>query len=259
MSTNRYGVRTIARGCAVLGVAGVVALSTAGTASAHVTASTPKDAVKGGYSKITLRVPNERPNAGTVKLEITLPAEHPLASVSTKPVPGWKGEVVKAALDTPITSHGTEITEAARTITWTADPGTRIEPGQFNEFDISVGPLPENTDSLLLVATQTYDNGEVVAWDAPPPAEGAEEPEHPAPVVNLVDAAEGDDHHGTAANTASTGTASTEQDSHAESSTGEDTTARYLAGAGLAVGALGLGVGVGAVLRSRRSGGGSGA
>jgi uncharacterized protein YcnI len=254
MSTNRFGVRTVARGCAVLGAAGIVALSAAGTASAHVTASTPKDAVKGGYSKITLRVPNERPNAGTVKLEVTLPAEHPLASVSTKPVPGWKGEVVKAALDTPITSHGTEITEAARTIVWTADPGTRIEPGQFNEFDISVGPLPENTDSLLLVATQTYDNGEVVAWDAPPPAEGAEEPEHPAPVVNLVDAAEGDDHHGTSA-----ASASAEGDSHAEAATGQDTTARYLGGAGLAVGALGLGVGAGAVLRSRRSSGGSGA
>lgn len=247
MSTHRFGVRTLARGSAVLATAGFLVLSTAGIASAHVTASTPKDAVKGGYTKITLRVPNERPGAGTVRLELTLPAEYPLASVSTKPVPGWKAEVVKAKLDKPVTNHGKEITEAPRTVTWIADAGSRIEPGQFNEFDISVGPLPDNTDKLLLVAKQTYDNGEVVSWDAPPPVEGADEPERPAPVLNLVNKPAGGDHHGDAV-----AAASTHGDSHAAEATGQDKTARYLGGAGLAVGALGLGFGAGAVLRSRK-------
>jgi uncharacterized protein YcnI len=245
MSTNRFGVRTLARGAAVLAASGVLALSTAGLASAHVTASTPKDAVKGGYTKVTLRVPNERPDAGTVKLELTLPPEYPLASVSTKPVAGWKVEVVKAKLPKPITSHGADITEAPSTVTWTADPGVRIEPGQFNEFDLSVGPLPEDTDRLLLPTKQTYSSGEVVAWDAPPAAEGAAEPAKPAPVLNLVAKTAAGDHHDGATATAS--------DGHAEAAAGEDNTARYLGGAGLAVGALGLGFGVGAVLRSRRN------
>jgi uncharacterized protein YcnI len=242
-------VRTVARGSAVLAIAGFFALSTAGLASAHVTASTPKDAVKGGYTKITLRVPNERPDAGTVRLEVTLPTDHPITSVSTKPVAGWKAEVVKAKLDNPITKDGKETTEAPHTITWTADAGTRIEPGQFNEFDISVGPLPDDTDKVLLVTKQTYSSGEVVAWDAPPAAEGAKEPEHPAPVVNLVAKTAGTDHHGDAVATATGGG----HDDHAEAASGEDKTARYLGGAGLVVGALGLGFGAGAVLRTRRA------
>jgi uncharacterized protein YcnI len=245
MSTNRFGARTLAKGGAVLATAAVLALTTAGPASAHVTASTPKDAVKGGYTKVTLRVPNERADAGTVKLELTLPAEFPLASVSTKPTPGWKVEAVKEKLATPVKSHGREVTEAVRTVTWTADAGNRIEPGQFNEFDLSVGPLPDNTDQLVLPTKQTYDSGEVVDWNAPPPADGAEEPERPAPVLKLVAAKAGD--HATATPAA--------DDSHGTTAaTSTDDTARWLGGAGLAVGALGLGLGAGAVLRSRRTG-----
>ncbi|MER5261288.1 YcnI family protein [Actinosynnema sp. NPDC002837] len=248
MSTKRFGVRTLAKGGAALGAAAILALTTAGLASAHVTASTPKDAVQGGYTKVTLRVPNERPDSGTVKLELTLPAEYPLASVSTKPTPGWKVEAVKEKLATPVKSHGREVTEAVRTVTWTAEPGNRIEPGQFNEFDLSIGPLPDNTDQLLLPTKQTYDSGEVVDWNAPPPAEGADEPERPAPVLKLVAKTDGDA-HGTATTTA---VADTGHDPAAAGST--DDTARWLGGAGLAVGALGLGLGAGAVLRSRRAG-----
>ncbi|MFE9744211.1 YcnI family protein [Saccharothrix saharensis] len=247
MSTNRFGVRTLAQGGAVLAAAAILALTTAGAASAHVTASTPKDAVQGGYTKVTFRVPNERPDAGTVKVEVTLPAEYPLASVSTKPTPGWKVEAVKEKLATPVKSHGREVTEAVRTVTWTADPGTRIEPGQFNEFDLSIGPLPDNTDQLVLPAKQTYDSGEVVDWNAPP-AEGADEPERPAPVLKLVAKTDGDDH-----GTATTTTAAAD-DGHDTAAAATDDTARWLGGAGLAVGALGLGLGAGAVLRSRRAG-----
>ncbi|MBM7812135.1 uncharacterized protein YcnI [Saccharothrix algeriensis] len=239
-------MRTLAKGGAVLAAAAVLALGTAGPASAHVTASTPKDAVQGGYTKVTLRVPNERPENGTVKLELTLPAEYPLASVSTRPTPGWKVEAIKGKLDTPVQVHGREVTEAVRSVVWTADPGVRIEPGQFNEFDLSIGPLPDNTDKLVLPTKQTYDSGEVVDWNTPPPAEGAEEPQHPAPVLNLVPKKDGDDHHGE-----SSGAAEGSDDHAAPAAT--DDTARWLGGAGLAVGALGLGLAVGAVLRSRRA------
>ncbi|MBW4719520.1 YcnI family copper-binding membrane protein [Saccharothrix obliqua] len=248
MSTNRSGVRALAKGGAVLATAAVIALGTAGAASAHVSASTPGPAVQGGYTKVTIRVPNERPNSGTVKVELALPAEYPLASVSTKPTPGWKAEAIKGKLDKPVQSHGREVTEAVRTIVFTADPGVKIEPGQFNEFDLSIGPLPDNTDKFVIPAKQTYDNGEVVDWNAPPPAEGGAEPDKPAPVLKLVPKTGGDDHGGGTAEAAKT-------DDHAEAAAGgTDDTARWLGGAGLAVGALGLGFGVGAVLRSRRAG-----
>ena len=205
------------------GAAGALTLALAAPAAAHVTVQ-PGEATQGGYGAFAFRVPTERPDAGTVKLEVTLPAEHPIRSVRTKPMPGWT---------VSLTKNG----ETVRTITWTAGPGVRIGPGEYQEFDVSAGPLPEDTDHLVLPVVQTYDSGEIVAWDAPP-AEGAE-PEHPAPVLELIP----EEDAGAMEPTAGTATAS-----------GADTTARWVGGAGLAVGALGLGVGAGAVLRTRRAG-----
>ncbi|UVS76372.1 YcnI family protein [Actinokineospora sp. UTMC 2448] len=226
----------------VLGCASAALLFSAGTASAHVTAKViGESATQGGYTKITFRVPNEDETAGTVKLELRLPQDTPITSLRTKPVPGWKAEVTKTKLAQPITVHGREITEAVSTVTWTAESGTRIGPGEFGEFEVSGGPMPE-TDQLVIPAIQTYDNEKVVAWDAPPT--DGDEPERPAPVVKLAPKGEGDDHH------AATPASSPTTPAAAEST--EDTTARWLGGAGLAVGALGLGIGAGATLRARR-------
>ncbi|GLZ41290.1 YcnI family protein [Actinokineospora sp. NBRC 105648] len=246
MSTHRF----VARAGVLLAVAGTAVLFGTGVASAHVTAKViGETAAQGGYTKITFRVPNEDASAGTVKLEVKFPAEYPLASLRTKPLAGWTAAIVKAKLDKPITSHGTEITEAVSTVTWTAAPGTRIGPGEFAEFEVSGGALPTNTEQLVLPTTQTYDSGKVVAWDAPPPAAGAEEPEHPAPVIKLTKADAGDSHDAVAP-------AANATDTHKEAaaaSSGADNTARWLGGAGLAVGALGLGLGAGATLRARRA------
>ncbi|GAA3023762.1 YcnI family protein [Actinokineospora globicatena] len=248
MSTYRFA----ARAGVVLAVAGSAVLLAPGLASAHVTAKViGEPAVQGGYTKITFRVPNEDATAGTVKLEVKFPQDAPITSLRTKPQPGWTAAITKAKLDKPITSHGTEITEAISTITWTATAGTRIGPGEFAEFEVSGGALPQ-TDQLVIPAIQTYDSGKVVSWDAPPPAEGAEEPEHPAPVIKLTKAAEGGDDHAAAAAPAST---SDTKSGHAEAAaaSGSDNTARWLGGAGLAVGALGLGLGAGATLRARKA------
>jgi periplasmic copper chaperone A len=215
----------------VLVTAAVAALALATPALAHVTA-TPQTAEQGGYAVIALRVPTESETAGTVALRVDLPTDHPITSVRTTPRPGWTATLTKAPLDPPVERHGRTITEAVRSVTWTADPGVRIGPGEFAEFPLSLGPMPTDTDQLLLPAVQTYDDGEVVAWDQPPAADGSE-PERPAPSVALTAPA------GTAAAPAAAGTS--------------DTTARWLGGAGLLVGALGLGVGAGAVLRSRRT------
>ena len=70
-----------------------------------------------------------------------------------------------------------------RTVTWTANPGTRIGPGEFLDFPLSLGPLPTGVDEFALPAVQTYDDGEVVAWDQPMNPDGSE-PERPAPTVD---------------------------------------------------------------------------
>lgn len=232
--------RSALRAVAVLVAAGAAALVTAGPAAAHVTAQ-PGTAEAGGYSVVTFRVPTESDTAGTVALQVTLPAEHPITSVRTTPRPGWTATLTRRPLDPPVESHGRTITEAVSTVTWTADPGVRVGPGEYADFPLSLGPLPTGTDRLVLPAVQTYDDGEVVAWDQQPGPDGAE-PERPAPVVELVPAASEVPVAPVAAALApGTGDAA-----------GDDT-ARWLGGAGLLVGALGLGVGGGALVTARRS------
>ena len=165
-----------------LATAGLALLPVA-TASAHVRV-TPDNPTTGGFSALTFRVPNESATAGTVKLSVTLPKDTPFLYVSTKPVPGWTAAATKTKLAKPVESYGTTLTEAVSEVTWTADKGVEIGPGEYQEFSLSVGPLPDPA-TVLLPTTQTYSDGTVVAWDQPTPASG-EEPEHPAPVLEVV-------------------------------------------------------------------------
>jgi periplasmic copper chaperone A len=229
-STRRFALRA----GVVLTAASAAALAAAAPAFAHVTAQ-PGVAEQGGYTVVNMRVPNESDTAGTVKLEVRLPTDHPITSVRTTPVAGWTATVTKAPLNPPMDMHGKTITEAVSTVTWTAAPGTRIGPGEFLEFPLSLGPLPTDTDLLTLPAVQTYDDGEVVAWDQPWNGVG-DEPERPAPSVKLKP--EG---------------SLTDEAAPPAPAAPEDTTARWLAGAGLLLSGLALGFGGGALLRGRRS------
>lgn len=247
MSTNRL----VARAGALTATAALAALLAAGTASAHVTANVyGKPAEQGGYTAIVFRVPNEEPAAGTVKIEVSIDPQYAFASVRTRPVAGWKASIGKTKLDQPVkTPHGAEIEEVVTKVTWTAQGGHQIAPGttEFEEFALSAGPLPTTVEQLVLPTAQFYRGGKVVRWDAPPPAEGAEgaeEPEHPAPVVPL---APSDGHDAT------TGPAVHTDPAEAAAETGVDTTARWMGGAGLLLGALGLGLGAGATVRSRKT------
>jgi uncharacterized protein YcnI len=229
--------RTRIASCAGIAAAASV-LVLAGPAAAHVSID-PDEAEQGGYSVVNVRVPNERDNASTIRLELHLDPEHPLSSVMPQPVPGWEVSVETEELDEPMEVHGSEITEAASTITWT---GGEIAPGTFQQFPLSIGPLPEDADRLVFDAVQTYDNDEVVRW-IEEPVEGQAEPEFPSPVLQLAPAAaaaEEEEEEGAAApeaDAASTETTSDEADAG-------DTTARVLAVAGIAVGAAGIAFGV---------------
>ncbi|MFF3323224.1 YcnI family protein [Streptomyces sp. NPDC002889] len=228
------------------GLAASSVLLFSGSAFAHVSVQPQGEAAKGSYATVNFKVPNERDNASTVKLEVSLPTDHPLASVMPQPVPGWKVEVTKSTLDKPLELHGKQITEAATKVTWTAD-GSKIAPGQFQQFPLSIGQLPEDADQLVFKAVQTYDNKDVVRW-IEEPKEGGEEPESPAPVLKLS-AATGDHHGGGAAGAAATddkgdGTSADHHDEPAASSAGSDTTARVLGVVGILVGAAGVAFGV---------------
>jgi uncharacterized protein YcnI len=149
----------------------VAVVGFAGVAAAHVTVN-PGSLPQGGFGRVAFRVPNESLTAATTKVEIFLPDEHPIRSVSTMPVPGWTVKVTMRTLDEPIAGgHGGETTEVVSQITWTANGADdAISQGQFQEFPVSLGPLPE-TDQLVFKALQTYSDGNVVRW-IEEPAEG---------------------------------------------------------------------------------------
>ena len=244
-------------GLAVSGAA-ALALVTSGVAFAHVTAQ-PGVATKGSYAKIAFRVPTESATAGTVKLQVTLPTDHPIPSVLTTPMPGWTAATAKVPLNPPVETDDGKVTEAVHTVTWTAQPGTRVGPGQFADFEVNLGALPDNTDSLVMPAVQTYDDGTVVSWDQTQ-TPGGPEPEHPAPTLRLVDGSGGAHDMAAAGQTEATSAgmhdhgATTAAAGDAKSGGGADNTARWLGGVGLVLGALGLGLGAGAVARTRRIG-----
>lgn len=248
---------------AAAAVAGASVVLMATPSFAHVSVQAEGQAAQGGYATVDFKVPNERDNASTTKVEINLPADHPLASVMTEPVPGWQAEVTRSKLDKPLELHGKQITEAVTKVTWTAD-GKGIEPGTFQKFPLSIGVLPEDTDQLAFKAIQMYSNKEVVRW-IEVPQEGQEEPEKPAPVLQLSPAAAEDGQHdsksaassasgdqaGASADASDGSAGSTSGRQAAASSDSSDTTARALGIIGIVVGVAGLGFGV---LAGRRRG-----
>jgi periplasmic copper chaperone A len=230
------------RSAVVAAAAGLLTLAIAGPASAHVTVN-PNTATQGGYTKITFRVPNETDNTNTTKLEVNFPADTPVASVSTKPVAGWTVATDKTKLATPIKSDDGEITEAVSKITWTASADAAIKPGQFQEFDVSLGPLP-TAKQMIFKALQTYSDGNVVRWIDEPTTDGTE-PEHPAPVLTLNPAGTA-----TAAPAAATGPT---VNAAADDTAGDSgNTGTGLGIAGIVLGLLGLVFGLLAYRRSGR-------
>jgi periplasmic copper chaperone A len=242
--------RRLIRAFAVAGLAVVVA---APMASAHVTVN-PGEAPKGGFAKLAFRVPNERDDAGTTTLEVNLPKDHPIANVSVRPKDGWTYEVERTTLDEPLTNdEGDEITEVVSKVTWR---GGVIRPGEFDEFELSVGPLPEDTDQVLFPTLQTYEGGEIVRWiDEPLPS--GQEPERPAPALTLVDAGDEQADEAASDDEASGAGQAADEDGGVtveNAATQDDVdSANTLGIAGIAVGALGLLAGGFALFRRRRA------
>jgi uncharacterized protein YcnI len=196
-------------------------------AGAHVTVQ-PKQAPAGGFARLDVRVPNEDPSKATTTIEVQMPPG--FAEASYEPVPGWRVAVAKRKLPVPVkTDEGDTLTEEVSKLTFTAT-GKGIEPGQFQDFGLSVG-IPDRPvgTKLTFKALQTYAGGKVVRWIGPP---GSDEP---APQVELVSAA-------TSGATRAPAAASDD-----DSEDGGDT----LSIIALIAGALGLLAGGGALLRSR--------
>ncbi len=181
--------RTAASLVATLAVAAAI-VALAAPAGAHVTVH-PSSVPKGSEQELTFRVPNEEDQAAVDKLEVYFPSVTvaPVAEVEVEPHPGWTATVTNTPLATPIKTDDGEVSEAATEVVWTADtPADAIQPGQYDDFNISAGPLPSNVDSMTFKALQYYSNGDIARWiEASSP--GGPVPDYPAPVLTLTSGA----------------------------------------------------------------------
>ena len=182
--TYRLAARVIV---ACLGAATALG-AMAGAAHGHVTVQ-PGEVEGGGYSVVAFRVPNERDDASTTRLRVLFPEDQPIGSVSTTPVPGWRITTKSRTLDEPIEVFGEEVSEVVSEVTWTA-VGEGIAPGQFIDFDVSLGPLPAS-GRMVFRAVQVYSSGEQVNWNQVA-VDDAVEPEYPAPVLTITPPATAD-------------------------------------------------------------------
>jgi uncharacterized protein YcnI len=241
------------RSSAVVGAATLLVGAVALPASAHVTV-TPDTVTQGSTQELTFKVPNEESNATTTEVQLQIPTDHPIAQVLPRAVSGWTITVHTVTLAKPLTTDDGTFTTAVNEIDWT---GGSIPVNQYQDFQISVDPLPSDTTQLVFKAVQTYSNGDVVRWIDLPVA-GQPEPGHPAPVLTLTAASGGGS--GTAGVSGSSSTAATATGSTSgsgstttaasSSSDGDATAALWLGGLGLAAGLAAL---VLTLLNRRRS------
>ncbi|MFG3205796.1 YcnI family protein [Streptomyces sp. NPDC048192] len=230
---------TARRAGTVAALAVTTVLLAAGAASAHVTVH-PESFAKGATDGVlTFRVPNEEDSASTTKVQVFLPTDHPVLGVLVHPQDGWTAKVTTTKLKTPVKTDDGTITEAASEITFS---GGKIGAGQYEDFNVAFGQLPDDTGTLVFKTLQTYSDGKVARW-IEEPAAGGDEPENPAPVLKLTT---GDT--ASASAPAKNATAPAGAKAAADAS---DSTARGLGIAGLVVGVLGLAAGAFAIVRSR--------
>jgi uncharacterized protein YcnI len=231
---------TSSRGGRAAAVGTLVAAAVIGTATsavAHVGVF-PDSTTAGQGAQLTFRVPDESQTASTIRLVVTLPQDRPFTDISTKPMPGWTTTVTDARLPKPVTVGGATITKAPRTVTWTAQSGNKIAPGEYQEFAFATDALPA-AGVMLLPAAQFYSDGTVTHWtELTLPAKA--EPEHPVPAFTVT---------ATGVNSTSTPAAGVQASGTTPpAATTTDGTARVLGAAALLVGVIAAGL----VLLGRR-------
>ncbi|MGH3246748.1 MAG: YcnI family protein [Trebonia sp.] len=178
---SRARFRRLAATTAITGGVLAAGVLFAATASAHVKVS-GIDAVQGGAGVITFRVPSESATAATTGLLITFPAATPFTSADVQPKAGWHATVTKKSLAHPQKNDdGDLITDYVAQVDYQADSkAAGIPAGEFDLFNLSVGPFPDAA-SMSFDALQTYSDGTTVNWDEQ--SANGTEPAHPAPTL----------------------------------------------------------------------------
>jgi uncharacterized protein YcnI len=158
------------------------ALIAAPAAAAHVTAN-PSTAPGGSVSKIQFQVGHGCEGSPTTTVTVRIPAG--VGNVKPEVEPGWSITTEEGKLPEPVEVFGETVTEGVTEVTWS---GSSLADDQFTDFGISM-LLPDKAgETLYFPVVQRCQQG-IHRWITIP-VEGQEEPDEPAPGVELT-AAEG--------------------------------------------------------------------
>ncbi|RNL61276.1 DUF1775 domain-containing protein [Nocardioides marmoriginsengisoli] len=230
--TARTTARLLALPAAVIGFSALAV----GPALAHVSI-TPGEAAAGDYTVATLSVPHGCDGTATTSVTIQIPEEINAVTPTRNALWDVKKNLVKLA--TPIKdAHGNEITERVGTVVYTAK--SPLPDGYRDAFELSF-QVPDAVGKTLAFPTlQKCEKGQTDWVEVV--EEGAEEPEHPAPIIKVLPAAEGDGHGGSATPAADK-----------EAGSDDEGASKGLGYAGLGVGALGLLTAAAALAKTRKA------
>lgn len=137
-------------------------------AGAHVEISADGGLSADGTQKATLTVPNECEGSQTTNVVLNLPATPPLTTVDVAPQTGYTYAATK----------NTDGSVKNLTIAGT------ISGSEEKKFDLTLATIPAGTSEIKMTALQNCADGTVIRWIEPTPP-GGQEPEHPAPVLEI--------------------------------------------------------------------------
>jgi uncharacterized protein YcnI len=223
------------------------------TAQAHISLH-PNTIPAGAFATLDVRVPGEQEGAYVKRVDVLFPAG--FTGVDYENVPGWSTHVIETKLAKPLQEDGETIDTEVSQIVWTwTGPLGKVNNGQFINFPLSLAiPADTGGKALEFRTVQTYSNGQIVHWIDP-----SLSAEHPAPRINItvkggvVEEVAGEE-AGPAAG--ETGAAQAAPAVPAASPAVVKSTSGASEGLGilaLVLGALGLLVGIAALLSARRT------
>lgn len=165
-------------------------LGIAFNAQAHITLET-RSAEAGSFYKAVFKVGHGCDGASIREIIVNIPD----GVIGVKPMPkaGWMLDIEKAALATPVTSHGKTISEAPSVIRWSAG---NLPDAHYDEF-VLVARLPEQAGKLYWKVSQVCTQGRIDWAEVPVPGQRAGDSATPAAVLEVTakPAAPGDHKH----------------------------------------------------------------
>lgn len=180
----------MARSCCALVGAGIVAIGTGGSASAHITLETAQAPPKSTY-KAVLRVGHGCEGSPTVAVRVRIPEG--VIAVKPMPKPGWELATTTAKYAKSYDYYGTPVDEGVSEIAWT---GGNLPDAWYDEFvfRVALTDFPVGS-SVYFPVVQECTGGKVERWiDIPAAGQSDDDLETPAPGLTITAKAKaGDD------------------------------------------------------------------